>query len=337
MVDRDNSNGSSIRFEGVSKIFSGATRPAVNNVSLQIAPGDFVVLLGPSGCGKTTLLKLVNRLYEPTSGRIFIDDRPTDSLPAPQLRRSIGYVIQQTGLFPHLKVKENIAVVPKLLGWQRPTIDERINELLELVGLSPRDYRDRYPSQLSGGEQQRVGLARALAANPGTLLMDEPFGSLDAITRTRLQEELRLIHARLRQTVLFVTHDIEEAVRLADHIIVMDQGRIVQQDEPRSIVAEPANAFVSDLVGSQDVMRRLSLITVRSISLNPVQPGTDYPAIPVTSDLRSALGLLLESQADALAVWDDENQLIGSINLQTILDYSRPVDVGDETEIGSRA
>ncbi|MDF3040529.1 MAG: opuCA, partial [Thermomicrobiales bacterium] len=179
------------------------TRPAVDDVSLTIEPGEFVVLIGPSGCGKTTLLKLINRLYDPTSGTVYIGDTPSQELPGPDLRRHMGYVIQQGGLFPHYTVEKNVAVVPNLLNWDKARTRARVDELLELVGLPPAEYRDRYPSQLSGGQQQRVGIARAVAASPGTMLMDEPFGALDAITRGRLQEELRELHTRLGQTIVF--------------------------------------------------------------------------------------------------------------------------------------
>src|SRR5262245_21766355 len=228
------SAGTEIRFEHVSKRFdgSGSGAPAVNDVSFTIEPGELVVLIGPSGCGKTTLLKLINRLYDPTEGTIYIDGTPSQELPGPDLRRHMGYVIQQGGLFPHYTVGENVAVVPRLLGWDKARIAARVDELLQLVGLPPEEYRSRYPAQLSGGQQQRVGIARAIAAAPGTLLMDEPFGALDAITRSRLQVELRELHNRLGQTIVFVTHDIDEAAHLADRIAVMRQGEVLQYASP---------------------------------------------------------------------------------------------------------
>ena len=291
----------------------------MDGVSLQVEPGRFVVLLGPSGCGKTTLLKLVNRLYEPTSGRITVDGTDIFTLPAPALRRRIGYVIQQSGLFPHLRIAENIAVVPTLLKWDKARIAHRVDELLDLVGLPPADYRRRYPAQLSGGEQQRVGLARALAAQPSTLLMDEPFGALDAITRSRLQEELRRIHARFRQTVLFVTHDIEEAVRLADEIVVMREGRVVQFATAMQIVMKPADRFVADLVGANDVLRRLSLISVKG-ALSPLSGpiAANEPSVRETALLRDALGALLESGADRVVVAGENGQPIGTLDLRAI-------------------
>ncbi len=313
---------SAIAFEGVTKVYPGAERPSVAEVSLAVEPGRLVVLLGPSGCGKTTLLKMVNRLYEPTAGRILLDGVDIKSLPAPRLRRRIGYVIQQTGLFPHMRVEENIAVVPKLLGWDKRRIERRVVDLLTLIGLPPAEYRRRYPAQLSGGEQQRVGLARALAAEPTTLLMDEPFGALDAITRTRLQEELRRIHRQFGQTVLFVTHDIEEAVRLADRIVVMRLGRVVQYGAPLEIVMRPADEFVADLVGADDVLRRLSLLRVSDLVQTTVTPGG--PEIARSADARTALSLLLESGASALTVVDEDARTIGSLDLVTIQAASVP-------------
>ena len=261
-VDRHRAKASAIRFEAVSKSYPHAPHPAVDNVTITVEPGELAVLLGPSGCGKTTLLKLANRLLEPTSGRVLMDGLDLRDIPGHLLRRHIGYVIQQTGLFPHMRVEENVAVVPRLLGWNRARISARIDELLDLVGLPPAQFRHRYPGQLSGGEQQRVGLARAVAAGPTTLLMDEPFGALDAITRARLQEELLSIHRRLGQTVIFVTHDVDEAMLLADRVAVMRQGRIVQYDKPACVVLTPDDDFVGELIGSNDVLRRLSLMPV---------------------------------------------------------------------------
>ena len=284
------------------------------------------MLLGPSGSGKTTLLKLVNRLYEPTSGLILIDGEPSIQQPAPALRRRMGYVIQQAGLFPHYRVADNIAVVPRLLRWDKRRITQRVDDLLDLVGLPPDRYRQRYPAQLSGGEQQRVGLARALAADPSTLLMDEPFGALDAITRSRLQDELRRIHARFGQTILFVTHDIEEAVRLADKIVVMRDGQVAQYDTPLKIVMSPANAFVADLVGADDVLRRLSLVSVaaavRPLAGEVILPGE--PTVAHSARLRTALSALLEREAPRVVVVDDDATPVGTLDLRAIQDASVP-------------
>lgn len=316
--------GAAVAFDRVTKEYPGASRPAVADVSFTVDPGQLVVLLGPSGCGKTTLLKMVNRLFEPSSGTITINGVDVRSGSAPGLRRQIGYVIQQTGLFPHMRIEDNVAVVPKLLGWEKDRIDQRIDELLVLVGLEPDEFRRRYPAQLSGGQQQRVGLARALAAQPSTLLMDEPFGALDAITRTRLQDELKRIHDQLGQTILFVTHDIEEAVRLADRIVVMRDGRLVQYDTPLEIVQRPADRFVSELVGADDVLRRLSLIRVGDVRLGPVESGA-LPSIAFDSDLRTALGLMIEAGTTGLSVIGDNGQSMGTLGIDAVREASGPV------------
>lgn len=276
---------------------------------------------------------MINRLFEPTSGTIRIDDMEVHDLPAPALRRKIGYVIQQTGLFPHMRIQDNVAVVPRLLKWDRKRIRDRVNELLELVGLPPDDYARRYPNQLSGGEQQRVGLARALAAEPSTMLMDEPFGALDAITRTRLQDELNRIHRHFRQTVLFVTHDVEEAVRLADRIVVMREGKIVQVDTPLQIVSNPANDFVADLVGARDVLRRMSLMPVLS-AIEPIPDGVadSEPTISGEAVLRDALSHLVDSAADRLIVLDPDGNPRGALTLQSV---QRAASANDTAELAS--
>ena len=313
---------SAIVVENLTKQYPDEPQPAVDQASFEVDDGAFVVLLGPSGCGKTTLLKMINRLYEPTSGRILVGDVDARSLPVTDLRRRIGYAIQQTGLFPHMRIEQNIAVVPQLLGWEKPRIDARIDMLLDLVNL-PRSYRKRYPRQLSGGEQQRVGLARALAADPAIMLMDEPFGAIDAITRTRLQDELLNIQHKLRKTIMFVTHDVEEALRLADKIIIMRTGTIVQYDTPLNIVMQPRDRFVQQLVGTEDMLRRLSLITV-SDALAAQTPGeltpalgsrgsTELATISPDADLRSALSQLLRGDNAALAVVDQQGATLGQI------------------------
>ncbi|HQY30760.1 MAG TPA: ABC transporter ATP-binding protein [Thermomicrobiales bacterium] len=316
--------GSTIAFAGVGKTYPEATHASVHDVSFTIEPGQFLVLLGPSGCGKTTLLKMVNRLIEPSTGTIAINGQDSHTLPIQDLRRSIGYVIQQVGLFPHMRIETNIAIVPSLLGWDKARISARIDDLLTLVGLPPNDYRRRYPAQLSGGEQQRVGLARALAGDPGTMLMDEPFGALDAITRTRLQSELMQIHRQLGKTILFVTHDIDEAFRLADRIVVMRAGNLVQIGTPLEIVQQPADAFVRDLVGADDVLRRLSLIRVGDVMVPSTSPGTG-PHVPLESDLRQVLGILIEHGADSLAVQNEDGAVIGTIGLDQIRHASQPI------------
>ncbi|MFO7169089.1 MAG: ABC transporter ATP-binding protein [Chloroflexota bacterium] len=313
---------SAIVVEQLVKRFPGEQRPAVDGVSFEVQAGELVVLLGPSGCGKTTLLKMINRLYEPDEGRLLINGQDARSLPATQLRRSIGYVIQAAGLFPHMRVEENIAVVPRLLGWDRARIDARVDELLELVGLPPA-YRRRYPRQLSGGEQQRIGLARALAADPAIMLMDEPFGAIDAITRTRLQEELLAIQRRLRKTILFVTHDVEEALRLADRLLVMRAGRLVQYGPPLAIMAAPADPFVQELLGTEDLLRRLSLVPVRDALQRQAGPPRADGAEPSVSvgiddDLRAALGQLLRAAGDTLAVEDRDGRVVGRLSFEDL-------------------
>jgi osmoprotectant transport system ATP-binding protein len=323
-----------IRFDHVSKRFDTANggAAAVDDVSLTIAPGELVVLIGPSGCGKTTLLKLINRLYDPTSGVITLDGTPSQELAGPELRRHMGYVIQQGGLFPHYTVEENVAVVPRLLGWDDARIDARIDDLLRLVGLPPEEYRTRYPTQLSGGQQQRVGIARAIAASPGTILMDEPFGALDAITRGHLQAELLELHGRLGQTIVFVTHDIDEAALLADRIAVMRKGKVVQYDTPLNVIMRPADAFVAELVGADDVPRRLSLVSAAA-AMTPLPPGApvgaDEPAVDLPIRVLPVLSLLIESGAPRVIV-RDRGVPVGFLDLPAIQAASVP-HVGGES------
>jgi osmoprotectant transport system ATP-binding protein len=311
---------STILFEAVSKQFEGAQRPSVNAVSFVVAEGSFVVLLGPSGCGKTTLLKMVNRLIEPSAGSIYLGEQEIRQMDATQLRRQIGYVIQQIGLFPHMTVAQNVATVPRLLRWDTARIAARVDELLSLVELPPEEYRGRYPSQLSGGQRQRVGVARALAGDPGVILMDEPFGAIDAITRTGLQDELLRLQRKLKKTILFVTHDVEEALRLADKIVVMREGVIVQHDTPFNILSRPADQFVRDLIGADDMVRQLGQICV-SAAMEPLPADTptngNYPTITSNDNLRRALSVLLASNAPALTVLE-EDRPIGRLTLRGI-------------------
>lgn len=312
---------STIRFEEVFLKFTAVSHPAVNGVTCEIEAGQLIVILGPSGCGKTTLLKMVNRLYEPTSGKIYLDGTDIQKMNVTELRRQIGYVIQQSGLFPHMSVAENIAVVPKLLGWSLSRYQARVDELLMLVELSPQEYRDRYPSQLSGGQQQRVGLARALAGNPKVMLMDEPFGAIDAITRQTLQDEILRLQRQLKKTILFVSHDVEEALRLADKIMILQNGQIVQFDTPLNILTRSTNTFVRDLVGADDVVRQLSLLRVET-AMTAI-PHDDQlrsePAIDRYDNLRQALSLLLRTGAETLTVLDGEN-IVGILTLENIRD-----------------
>ncbi|HBB36357.1 MAG TPA: ABC transporter ATP-binding protein [Cyanobacteria bacterium UBA8803] len=313
-----------ISFENVSLQFPSASQAALQGVSFEIQVGQLVVILGPSGCGKTTLLKMVNRLYEPTSGRIYLDGTDIRLLKVTKLRQQIGYVIQQSGLFPHMTVAQNIAVVPKLLGWSRIKYQSRVDELLTLVELPPEIYRNRYPAQLSGGQQQRVGVARALAGDPKVILMDEPFGAIDAITRQTLQDEILRLQRQLKKTILFVSHDVEEALRLADKIMILQQGQIVQFDTPFNILTRPANAFVHELVGAGDVLRQLGLLRVEAAMRN-VPEGSSYGseyAIAPQDNLRQALSLLLRTGVEYLHVVDGE-KLVGVLTLEQICHLTR--------------
>jgi osmoprotectant transport system ATP-binding protein len=261
-----------IRLDRVSKHYPGQPAPAVSELSLDVRDGEIVVLLGPSGCGKTTTLRLINRLIEPSTGRIFLNGEDVTGVDPDQLRRRIGYVIQQVGLFPHMTIADNIGLIPRTLGWDKKRIRARVDALLDLIGLEPSTYRGRYPKQLSGGEQQRVGVARALAADPPAMLMDEPFGAIDPITRERLQEEFLNLQAQIRKTIVLVTHDVNEAVKLGDRIAVLAaQATLVQYDRPLRILAEPADAFVASFIGSGAAIRRLRLEPVGSIALEPVE------------------------------------------------------------------
>lgn len=265
--------GAEIELVDVVKKYPGQQQPAVGNLSLTVPAGEMVMFVGPSGCGKTTSLKMINRLIEPTSGKILINGDDITTRDPTLLRRSIGYVIQGGGLMPHMTVADNIGLVPKLLKWDQQRISTRVDELLEMTGLDPNMYRDRYPRELSGGQQQRVGVARGLAADPPVVLMDEPFGAVDPITRQRLQDELLILQEELQKTIVFVTHDVDEAVKLGDRILILQEGaQIAQYDTPAAILGAPANDFVADFIGAGSRLKQLSLARVRDISLD--QPQT---------------------------------------------------------------
>jgi osmoprotectant transport system ATP-binding protein len=262
------SQAAELELRDVSKTYPGQESPAVGDLTLTVPAGCICVLVGPSGCGKTTVMRMINRMIEPSGGDILLDGRSVRQMSPHRLRREIGYAIQQVGLFPHLKIKDNVAIVPKLLGWDRERIRKRVDELLELVQLDPQQTRDRYPSQLSGGQQQRVGVARALAADPPLMLMDEPFGAIDPINRERLQNEFLRLQNEIRKTVVFVTHDIDEAIKMGDKIAVLKRGGVLAQyATPAELLSYPADDFVKDFVGADRALKRLALQRVRDIDL----------------------------------------------------------------------
>lgn len=311
-----------ITFDHVTKKFGEAI--AVNELSFEIDDGEIVMLLGPSGCGKTTTLKMINRLIEHTSGRITVDGKDIEGEDAVVLRRSMGYVIQQAGLFPHLTVGDNIGTVPRLLGWKPARIRERIAALVDLVDLDPAII-PRLPRELSGGQQQRVGVARALAADPPVMLMDEPFGALDPITRERLQQELRRLQKRVKKTIVFVTHDVEEAVVLGDRIALLNVGGVLEQfDTPARILGAPANAFVADFLGKDRQLRRLSLMTVGDADLELAE-ATELPEVDISGNLRSALDEMLETGERRLSVRDIDGQVTGVLTLESVMRMSRAI------------
>lgn len=315
-----------IRLAGLTKTYEGAGRPAVDHLDLVIPDGEVVILIGPSGCGKSTTLRMINRLIEPDDGTIELDGQDVRELPVEELRRGIGYAIQGVGLFPHWTVHENIGTVPWLRGWEQPRIDARVRELLELVGLDPDRYGPTYPDALSGGEAQRVGVARALAADPPVLLMDEPFGAVDPLTRDRLQREFLEIQHRLRKTVVFVTHDIDEAVRLGDRVAIMRDGRLVQYDTPERVLAYPCDEFVEGFVGGERALKRLSIADVAEVMGPAHVPHADGLSVSDHADLREALAHLLEAGADELPVVDETNAVVGSITVAGLMShFKRPV------------
>jgi osmoprotectant transport system ATP-binding protein len=302
-----------IEFDHVTKRYPGRHQPALDDLSLQIPAGTFCVLVGPSGGGKTTALKMVNRLIPFDSGEIRIDGRSVTDLPVVELRRGIGYVIQQIGLFPHMTVGENIGTVPRLLGWPKRRITARATELLELVGLEAADAA-RYPAQLSGGQRQRVGLARALAADPPVLLMDEPFGALDPITRLRLQTELLRLHREVGKTIIFVTHDVDEAILMGDRIAILREGGVLAQyDTPDAILGHPADDFVKAFVGEDRALRRLALRTLADVPLR-TGPGSGA-RLTAGTPVRNAVSQMFETNEDQVVVVDDAGKELGIFRL----------------------
>ena len=305
-----------IEIDGVTKRYDGRT--IIDNLSLEVPAGEFCVLLGSSGCGKSTTLRMINRLTAIDGGTIRVGGEDVSRLPAEALRRRIGYAIQSVGLFPHWTVEDNIATVPRLLKWPAARVRERVAELLELLRLDPTEYRRRYPRQLSGGEQQRVGVARALAADPALLLMDEPFAAVDPITRDALQQELAAIHGRTRKTIVFVTHDIEEALRLATRIAVVNAGRIVQRGTPLELLEAPANDFVRDFLGRGGL--GLKLLSVRRVGERLRRGETaEGAALPLDASLREALSAMTARHTDRLPVADANGRPCGVVALADLV------------------
>ncbi|MFD8573661.1 betaine/proline/choline family ABC transporter ATP-binding protein [Streptomyces sp. NPDC057694] len=292
-------SGASIELENLSKIYPGNPNPAVDSVNMEIKAGELIIFVGPSGCGKSTTLKMINRLIEPTSGRIRIGGEDVTDMDPVKLRRKVGYAIQSSGLFPHMTVAQNIALVPKMIGWSKSKVKARVEEMLDLVGLDAGEFQGRYPRQLSGGQQQRVGVARALAADPPVLLMDEPFGAVDPITRDHLQDELIRLQHELHKTIVFVTHDFDEAIKLGDRIVVLrEHSHIAQFDTPEAILTNPADDFVSGFVGAGAALKRLNLSRVRDVEV------TDYPTVSVDDPLQDIFNKLRAAGTNELLLLD---------------------------------
>ena len=340
-----------LEFREATKVYAGSSEPAVDGLSLEVPAGEICVLVGPSGCGKTTAMRMVNRMIEITSGEILLDGHSVTKRRPAELRREIGYAIQQVGLFPHMTVAGNIATVPRLLGWDKQRIAARVDELLELVSLDPAETRDRYPGQLSGGQRQRVGVARALAVDPPLMLMDEPFGAIDPINRDRLQNEFLRLQREIRKTVVFVTHDIDEAIKMGDRIAVMQKGgRLAQYAPPAELLSNPTNEFVKDFVGADRGLKRLALERVRDVDLwraplvrdGEQQPPGDYdidyplvvddsgrplrwlsgsraePLIELDDVLRDALSAMLEEETQYAPVVDEGGAVAGVLSIEII-------------------
>jgi osmoprotectant transport system ATP-binding protein len=314
-----------IALEGVSKTYPQQPRPAVAELNLAVPEGAIVMLIGPSGCGKTTTLKMMNRLIEPTTGRILLDGEDVTDVNADQLRRRIGYVIQQVGLFPHLSIADNIAVVPTMLGWNKRRITSRVDELLDLVGMEPAEFRHRYPRQLSGGQQQRVGVARGLAADPAVMLMDEPFGAIDPITRERLQDQFLEVQRKVAKTICFVTHDLSEAVKLGDLIAVFAAGgRLAQYDTPSEVLAHPADSFVAEFIGNGTAVRQLSLLELRHLELEEKVISDDgAPTVPHSGTVYDALDAMLAAHSPLVVVVDDDGQPRGALRWDALVNDLR--------------
>ena len=314
-----------IEITALTKQFPGEARPAVDHLTLTIPAGELCVLIGPSGCGKTTTMRIINRMIEPDSGTVMVGGRNIMGVDRVELRRSIGYVIQQIGLFPHWTIADNVATVPRLLKWDEARVTRRVDELLALVGMDPATYRNRFPRALSGGQRQRIGVARALAADPPVMLMDEPFGAIDPITRARLQGEFLNILRGLKKTIVFVTHDIDEALKMGDQIAILRDGALVQFGTPETILAQPADAFVEAFVGTDRALKRLSLVTAQTAS-EPLTGAAPARAIAADASLRDALALMFSAGVDALAVVGTGGETVGTLTLARIRSHTRSDD-----------
>ena len=312
-----------IALEALTKRY-GVGPPAVDALSLEVVTGEVCALIGPSGSGKSTTLRMINRLIEPTSGKIWLDGEDVMSMATVQLRRRMGYVIQQVGLFPHRRVAENIATVPRLLGWDKAKTKARVNELLDLVGLDPATYANRWPHELSGGQRQRVGVARALGADPPLLLMDEPFGAIDPVTRHRLQDEFLDLQQRVRKTVVLVTHDLEEAVRLGDRIALLSEGgKLEQYATPGEVLGSPASPFVSDFVGADRNLRRLAVVPLKESDVEPIERGAAGAVVAerrvrVGISLKDALVAVLDAPTGIVAVEDEVGNVTGVLRPSSV-------------------
>ncbi len=303
-----------IKVENLTKVYQGEEEKAVSNLNLKVEEGEICVFVGPSGCGKTTTLKMLNRLIEPTSGKIFIEGTNVVEQDKSILRRKIGYVIQQIGLFPHMTIRENIATVPKLLEWDEEKIEERVVELLDLIGLDSENHIDKYPDELSGGQQQRVGVARAMAADPPIMLMDEPFGAVDPITRADLQNEFLRLQKKINKTICFVTHDIDEAIKMGDKIAIMNKGKLVQYDTPKNILFNPKNEFAEDFIGSDRGLKVLNLLKAKTI-MNDVYHKADS-----SDSYEEVMEKLEASKQNYILITREEEKLNGYVNLKRLQD-----------------
>lgn len=313
-----------IEFKNITKKYRSKT--VINSFSLEIEAGQLVVFIGPSGCGKTTLLKMINKLIQPTSGQIFVNGSDITEMDPIELRRNIGYVIQNTGLFPHMTIKENLELIPKLKGEDPRLIEKKTNELLEMVGLDPKEYLNRYPKELSGGQQQRVGVARAFSTNSDIILMDEPFSALDPVTRSSLQDELFQMQKELNKTIIFVTHDMDEAIKIADKICILKDGDILQYDTPENILKNPANEFVAEFIGKRRVWNNPELLLAEDIMIsNPVKITTRRTVL-------QAIEIMKEHKVDSLMVTDKNNILLGLVTLKGIQLLNRNLSIEEVME-----